>query len=69
MINTLIELQHLAALRPAATAPAVDIAAWYRAKGDVHEHLAAEAQDAATAARNQELASRAREHAAVLLLS
>ncbi|HVV12043.1 hypothetical protein [Amycolatopsis sp.] len=59
MINTLLELQHLATLRPSATASAADIAAWYPAKCDLHEHLATEAHDASAAARNRELARRA----------
>lgn len=67
MINTLIELQHLATLRPSATASVADIAAWYQAKGDLHEHLAAEARQASAAARNRELARGARERAASLV--
>ncbi|GAA3794682.1 hypothetical protein [Amycolatopsis tucumanensis] len=65
MMNTLIELQHLAAHRPSAIAPPDEVAAWYRDKALLHQHLALESREPAIAARERLLAGAALRRAAI----
>ncbi len=64
MRNTLIELQHLSSWHPGAAAGDAEVMAWYRAKSELHEHLAAETRDPAAAARQRDLSMRCRRRAA-----
>lgn len=50
-MNTLIEMQRLAASRPPATAGPAAVADWYEAKAVLHAHLALERPSPAEHAR------------------
>lgn len=65
-MNALIEMTALWATRPAADAPDHVVAAWYEAKGRLHEHLAA-AGGRDEAAAELSYAATAYEHARRLL--
>lgn len=67
MSGTLSELTCLAMRRPAADAAPADVAGFYAALADVHEHLAADTAAAAERARELAFAASARRRAARLL--
>jgi hypothetical protein len=63
-----LELTALWASRPALNAPAERVAAWYQAKGELHEQMAGAATAADEASAEQAHAAAAYEHARRLLL-
>lgn len=63
-----LELTALWASRPGLNAPAERVAAWYQAKGELHEQLAGAATAAGEASAEQAHAAAAYEHARRLLL-
>lgn len=67
MTGVLSELTCLAMCRPAADAAPADVAGFYAALANVHEHLAADTAAAAERARELAFAKSARRHAARLL--
>lgn len=67
MTGTLSELTCLVMRRPAADAVPADVAGFYAALANVHEHLAADTAAAAERARELRLAASARRRAARLL--
>jgi hypothetical protein len=67
-MNALIELAALWATRPGLYATPEQVAAWYQAKGHVHEGLAADARTDAERITALSIAAGAYEHARRLLL-
>jgi hypothetical protein len=66
-MNTLSALSSLWQYRPAADALPATVAAWYQAKGYLHEQLAAEAMPGPEQAQEMAYAATAYEHARRLL--
>jgi hypothetical protein len=62
-MNTLVEMAALALQRPSVDATPDQLAAWYEAKGRLHEHLAADLVDSIEQAAELAYAAAAFEHA------